>query len=104
MAKTNSDGDGPKNSPRVERYLAVGKALHGQSRRAYSWYTTHSEDQRAVRLVWRDGDVLALATRYGPDGAPQVLFANGADGIEALLNLAALMGDDGNWKPDKPKS
>lgn len=102
MARKQIDSDGGGNSAAVERYLAVAKALGSKSRAAYKWFTGSDEGQRKLSLVWRDGDVLAVATRYGPDGGPQVLFANGEDGVAATLALAGLMGDDSNWKVDKP--
>lgn len=69
---------------------------------AYSFLNDYG-NFRELRVYLRsDGDFLAVAKGFAPDGTPTICFGSGSDALSCLLAVDGTIAA-GNWRIDKPR-
>ena len=96
--------DNYKMSKEVQSLIAFEKAWQTISNDFRSFLDNSYNDFRGVTItIASSGGYLFIAKRFGDDGAPEIVFANGATPMEALRRGIAAI-EQGAWKVDtKPK-
>lgn len=83
----------------------VGLMMELKRRLPGLWKLCRDDGQPALAVSLRRrgaGDWLAVVTREGDDGGPEVLFASGSDWVECLRAADGQV-QAGRWRPDKPR-
>lgn len=97
-------GESLATTQRQQQEAAAHQASIEAWRIAYASVLSILMDPAAGRsLSFRrreDGGILGVLTRWGDDGAPQVLFAHAESPWSVLVQLEHRV-DQGQWKPDK---
>lgn len=93
--------DNYKMSKEVARLIELEKAWQVISNELRSYLDNAYNDFRGVSIVIAStGGYLFIAKRFGEDGSPEILFANGDTPMDALRRGITGL-ENGSWKLDK---